>query len=150
MLLHGARNSGVKAVVTDSSFDAINVENMKQFTDTPWPMPALITFFTGLRSGVDFETNAPIANLDAYKTKPLFILIAGSDTVVDPESGERLVQALKALSPSSNSNQQITVWREHSFEHVRFSLDAPEKFSKDIGVFFKRHLDPIEFQRINH
>ena len=134
VLLHGSMNDQVKAVVADSPFDGINYENMKEFTDAIWPLPSMIQFFTGIRSGVDFDKYAPIANLDVYQDKPLFIMIAGADTVVDAESGERIVSKL--------NNPKVKVWREPSYGHVKFSFDAPEKFSNDVGAFFTEHLKP--------
>lgn len=134
VLLQGAANENIKAVVADSPFDAINDENLQEFTDTIWPLPSLIGFFSSLISGVDFEKESPIANLSVYQNKPLFILIAGSDTIVDPRSGERLVSEL--------GQSKVQVWREPSFDHVRFSFDAPDRFSKDVGQFFRTHLKP--------
>jgi len=134
VLLHGALNNQVKAVVADSPFDAINIENMQEFTDAFWPLPSLIKYFSSVRSGVDFEQEAPIAHLETYQNKPLFVLIAGADTVVEAGSGERLVEAI--------NNPNVQIWREPTFGHVRFSFDAPEKFATDVGAFFAKHLQP--------
>lgn len=134
VLLHGDHNKEVKSVIADSPFDAINYQNMQQFTDTFWPFPALFQFFASIRSDTDFDKNAPINNLAAYQTKPLFLMIAGSDQVVDPLSGERLVKKL--------NNSKIQIWREPGFGHVRFSFDAPEKFSNKIITFFNSTLLP--------
>ena len=76
-------------------------------------------------------------------------MIAGKDTVVDRNSGERIVTAIKALEPSPEKALDLKVWREPNYKHVRFSFNAPEKFSKDVGAFFKKHLKPMEFQVIS-
>lgn len=140
VLLHGDMNKEVKAVVADSPFDAINYANLAEFTDLPWPMPALITSFTSMRSGVDYELEAPIAHLDAYPETPLFLMIAGADQVVDAGSGERLLAKLDA--------KKVKVWREPTFGHVRFSFDAPVKFEIDIVEFYNHHLSPISNESI--
>jgi len=134
VLLHGNLNHEVKAVVADSAFDAINYDNMQEFTDTNWPLPYLLTLFSSIISGVDFDQEAPIANLEAYKTTPLFLLIPGSDTKVDADSGERLVQAMDEYN--------LTIWREPTFEHVRFSRNEPLQFSQRVGDFFRENLMP--------
>jgi uncharacterized protein len=136
VLLHGAMNPDVKAVAADSPFDAINYENMAEFSDTIWPLPMLLKFFSSIRADVDFETEAPIAHLDAYKTKPLFLMLAGSDTVVDPKSGDRLLKKL--------NNKNVKVWKEPSFGHVRFSFDAAERFERELVQFFATHLKPTQ------
>jgi len=147
VLIHGANNPGVKAVVADSPFDAINYENMKEFIDLPWPMPSIVRFFTSVRSGVDFDKDSPMTNISAYRTKPLFIMIAGKDTVVDHNSGERIVTAINAMETTTERTKDLIIWREPNYKHVRFSFNAPEKFSKDVGAFFKKHLHPMEFQK---
>lgn len=134
VLLHGDHNKEVKSVIADSPFDAINYENMQQFTDTPWPFPALFRFFSSIRSDTDFDKNAPINNLDAYQNKPLFLMIAGSDQVVDPQSGERLLKKL--------NNSTLQIWREPTFGHIRFSFDAKNKFSRKVLRFFNTTLSP--------
>jgi alpha-beta hydrolase superfamily lysophospholipase len=135
-MIHGDLNDEIRAVVADSPFDAVNYGNMAEFTDFIWPLPALLTYFTSYRSGVDFEADSPIAHLQAYKHKPLFLLLAGADRIADPDSGQRLLAHLDVA--------QVKVWHAPLMEHVGFSIDEAQRFEQEVTDFYARHLHPFD------
>lgn len=137
VLLSGALSSQVKAVVADSPFDGINTQNITTVSHLFWPIPSMIHYFIGVRADVNLDKEAPIAHLNIYKQKPLFLMIPRADQIVDPQSGERLLKKL--------NNPNVVVWREPSFGHVRFSFDAPKIFTEKITRFFAQNLKPNEF-----
>jgi uncharacterized protein len=134
-ILHAARNTELAAAMVDSPFDAINTSNIAEFTDMRWPLPSLIGTAMALQLDLDWEAEAPIAQVAQISPRPLYIMVAGADRTVDAASGDRLFEA--AGEPKQR-------WYEPELDHVRFSFEYPERFETEMLRFFDRYLLEVE------
>jgi fermentation-respiration switch protein FrsA (DUF1100 family) len=130
-IAHAAANPELRAIVADSPYDVINRVTVAEFTDLPPPIPSLVTIFMAWRLGVDFATLSPLALVAEISPRPVFILVAGSDTVVDAGSGERLYAA---------AGEPRKIWLEPDYDHCTFFYKNPQRFEDEVVGFFKQHL----------
>jgi alpha-beta hydrolase superfamily lysophospholipase len=127
-----AEDPRIRAAVADSPYDVIDSVTVKTFTDLPWPFPPLVAKFMEIQLDVDFEAISPLAHVHRIHPRPIYILAAGADTVVDPGSALRLYEA---------SDQPKTLWREPDLEHCEFFLERREQYERRIiAGFLSEHL----------
>jgi uncharacterized protein len=132
---YAAGNPRVAAVATDSAFSSMTDTvdtSVKFFTGLPpFPFAPLILFWAGHEGGYD------PAGIDAKKwiarisPRPVFLMQGGADTVVSPESGEKLYEA---------AGQPKTLWFDPKLGHTQFFDKHPREFERRVVGFFDEYL----------
>lgn len=130
-ILLAAADERVKAVVADSPYDVIDATTMGAFIDQPAPIPWLVVTLLEFRLGVDLDRVAPLARIADISPRAVFILDAGSDSVIAPGSGERLHAA---------AGEPKRLWHEPGLEHTAFRFEMPAVFETNVVAFFEQHL----------
>jgi fermentation-respiration switch protein FrsA (DUF1100 family) len=135
MLLHAAQNKGIKAVVADSPFASLQDEvetGVKKFTGLPpFPFAPLIQWFIERANGVPTSDVAPIQVIHSISPRPVFLMQGGKDTVIPPNSGQRLYDA---------AGEPRQLWLEPELEHVEFWWARPKEYEKRVVAFFEQYL----------
>jgi fermentation-respiration switch protein FrsA (DUF1100 family) len=135
MLLHAAQNKGIKAVVADSPFASLEDEietGVKKFTGLPpFPFAPLIQWFSERQNGVHRGEVAPIRVIRSISPRPVFLMQGGKDTVIPPNSGQRLYDA---------AGEPRQLWFEPELEHIEFWWARPKEYEKRVVAFFDQHL----------
>lgn len=135
MLLHAAQNPGISAVAADSPFASLQDEietGVRQFTGLPpFPFATLIQWFAERRNGVPASDVAPINVIHAISPRPVFLMQGGKDTVIPPDSGQRLYAA---------AGEPRQLWFEPELEHCGFGWARPKEWEKRVVAFFDQSL----------
>jgi alpha-beta hydrolase superfamily lysophospholipase len=127
-----AEDPRIRAVVADSPFDVIDSVTVAAFTDLPWPVPAIVAKFLEIRLDVDFDAISPLAHVGRISPRPVYILAAGADTVVDPGSAVRLFDG---------SAEPKLIWQEPDLGHCGFFLERRDEYERRIiAEFLSEHL----------
>lgn len=130
-ILFAAKDRRVKAVIAASPYDAMNAATLAAFTELPFPLPWLVAACMEARLGVDLDEIAPLAVINAISPRAVFILEAGNDSVLVPDSGRRLYEA--AAEPRR-------FWHEPGIEHGEFRYARPARFEQEVLAFFNEYL----------
>lgn len=130
-ILVAAADERVKAVIADSPYDAINAATLAAFTQLPFPLPWLVTEFIELRLGTDLQATSPLAVIRSISPRAIFIIEAGKDNVLVPDSGKRLYDA--AREPKRFRH-------EPGINHAEFRYVRQSEFEEDVVDFFSNHL----------
>lgn len=135
MLLHAAQNRGIKAVVADSPFASLQDEietGVKKIAGLPpFPFATLIQWFAERQNGIPASEVAPIKQIHSISPRPVFLMQGGKDTVIPPDSGQRLYDA---------AGEPRQLWFEPELEHIEFWWARPKEYEKRVVAFFDQYL----------
>jgi dienelactone hydrolase len=112
VILYAAHNPDIKAVAAESPYHSIDRKSIATLSGLPWPVPALIIRNIKARLGVDPETLAPVNHIGRISPRPVFIMMGGSDPMVDPAGGQALYDA---------AGEPREYWYEEHLDHLGFS-----------------------------
>ena len=136
-ILYASQNPGIKAVVAQSPYITIDdmvTANIKRTVGLPpFPMAPLIVFFVERKAGFSVDGIAPIDHIALISPRPVFIMMGGRDTWVNPDGGRQLYAA---------AGEPRELWFDAEMEHLEFSAKRAEEFEKRVDAFFDRYLGP--------
>jgi fermentation-respiration switch protein FrsA (DUF1100 family) len=135
LLLDAARNRGIKAVVADSAFASLQ-DSIETGVHTlaglpPFPFATLIQWFTERQNGVPASEIAPVKQIGLISPRPVFLMQGGRDTLIPPNSGQRLYDA---------AGEPRQLWFDPALEHCEFRFARPAEYEKRIVAFFDQYL----------
>jgi fermentation-respiration switch protein FrsA (DUF1100 family) len=135
VLLHAAQNREIRAVLADCPFASLQDEletGVKKITGLPpFPFASLIQFFLERELGFPLSAIAPIKQIRSISPRPVFLLSAGKDTFVPPDSGQRLYDA---------AGEPRQLWFDPDLEHCEFWNSRRGEFEKRVAAFFDQYL----------
>lgn len=135
LLLAAAAYPAIQAVVADSPYAALEDEiatGVKTFTGLqPFPFAPLIRMFAEHESGFTADAVSPIRHVAQISPRPVFLLQGGLDTLVPPDTGQRLFDA--AGDPKD-------LWFDAGVGHTTFLHDHPEEYERRVVGFFDKWL----------
>ncbi len=119
----------IEAVVADSAFPSIE-EMLIRIVSSPMLRPG-IRFFVQSETGLTPDDLRPMDTIGAISPRPVFIIQGQADSVVPPDSAQRLYRA--AGEPRQR-------WIEPGVGHVGMYTARPELFEQKVIGFFDRYL----------
>jgi fermentation-respiration switch protein FrsA (DUF1100 family) len=133
--IDAARNRGIKAVVADSAFASLQ-DSIETGVHTlaglpPFPFATLIQWFTERQNGVPASEIAPVKQIGLISPRPVFLMQGGRDTLIPPNSGQRLYDA---------AGEPRQLWFDPALEHCEFRFARPAEYEKRIVAFFDQYL----------
>jgi hypothetical protein len=138
VLHYAARNEEIVAVATHTPFASLEdtIDTSVQFFTglPPFPFADFIQFWAEREYG-DMRANdvAPIEWARQTSPRPVFVMVAGSDTVVSPE---QWLDEREELGPN------IVMWYEPEARHAAFNQLKPEEFDRRLVAFYEQALAP--------
>ena len=136
-ILYASQNPSIKAVVAQSPYTTIDdmvTANIKRTVGLPpFPMVPLIVFFVERKAGFSVNGIAPIDHIALISPRPVFIMMGGRDTWVNPDGGRQLYAA---------AGEPRELWFDAEMEHLEFSAKRADEFEKRIVAFFDQYLGP--------
>ena len=134
-ILYTAENSNIKALVADCPYDSFDNTlgvSVEYFTGLPaFPFANIIKFFIERKLGFQIEEVDPINQISKISPRPVFILTAGKDILVNQTGGQKLVDA---------AGEPFEFWYDPAIEHCDFRYEYPEEFEERIVGFFDKYL----------
>lgn len=137
---YAARNTGVKAVVAHSAFSSLedtSAATVRFYTGLP-PFP----FVPLILGWGEREGGFKAADIDATRwvgqisPRPIMLLQGGADSVISPDSGQRLYAA---------AGEPKELWFESDLGHARFDYARPREYESRVIAFFDRYLvSPVQ------
>jgi len=132
---YAAQNENIKAVVANSAFSSMPdtvATSVTHFTNLPeFPFVPLIVFWAETDTGVKMEEIDATKWIPLISPRPVFLMQGGADTVISPQSGQRLYDA--AREPKE-------LWFDPELGHVEFDKERPEEYEARVSAFFDRYL----------
>lgn len=136
---YAAANPGIAAVVTDSAFSSMTDTvdtSVRHFTGLPpFPFAPMILFWVAHEGGYDPSQMDAKTWIARISPRPVLLMQGGADTVVSPDSGERLYQA---------AGEPKTLWFDPALGHAQFFDKHPKEFEHRVVGFFNRYLHHAE------
>ena len=124
-----ARRAEIESVVADSSFPTI--EDMLQRV-VPFPLvQPFVRFFIERETGLSASAVRPVDDIRHISPRPVLILQGADDTVIPPNSAQRLYQA---------AGEPRTLWIEPGVGHVEMFTAHPQAYSQQVIPFFDRYV----------
>jgi esterase/lipase len=134
-LLYAASNPHIKAIVTQGAYGSLRDtadDALVKFTRLQgFPYTKMIRYFIENSIDVDIEELAPIHVITDIAPRPIYFLISGADTFVDPKGSLALHDAAK---------EPKQLWVSPTLEHVEFNLRRANDFEERVTAFFNEHL----------
>jgi fermentation-respiration switch protein FrsA (DUF1100 family) len=124
-----AGDDRLEAIVADSAFPTIDemTGRMVRWGILIPFMKAMIKIQTGATAG-DIR---PIDDIGAISPRPVLIIQGGDDTVIPPDSAQRLFDA---------AGEPRTLWVQPGVDHVSLFASYPGEFAQRVIGFFKAEL----------
>lgn len=137
VLLHAAQNSGIKAVVSDSTYASLQdviasgVENLAGLP--AFPFAPIIQWFAEQKAGFTATSVAPVEYIHLISPRPIYLLHGGADELIPVENSQRLYEA---------SSDPRELWIDPHLGHGKGHLvvDRAEEYEKRIIGFFNTYL----------
>lgn len=128
-------NPNVKAVAAQSAFssldDTVNT-SVEHFTGLPaFPFAPLIVFWAERETGFKSEDIDATKWIALISPRPVFLMQGGADTVISPDSGQKLFDA---------AGEPKDLWFEPDLEHVKFDSEFPGEYEERLSAFFDKYL----------
>ena len=132
---YAAQNENIKAVVTNSAFSLMSdtvSTSVTHFTGLPeFPFVPLIVFWAETDNGIKMEEIDTTKWIPLISPRPVFLMQGGSDTVISPQSGQRLYDA---------AGEPKELWFDPALDHVEFDKVYPEEYEARVSAFFDQYL----------
>jgi fermentation-respiration switch protein FrsA (DUF1100 family) len=119
----------IEAIVADSAFPSIE-EMLVRMVSSPLLHPG-IRFFVRWETGLSPGDLRPVDTIEAISPRPIFIFQGQADSVVPPDSAQRLYQA---------AGEPCQLWTEPGVGHVGMYAAHPELFEQKVIGFFDHYL----------
>jgi len=135
-LLYAAGDERIKAVVAHSAYSSIEDTlrtSLRHFAGLSGMLMAPLIIHEAARYlAFDLDEIAPVKWVSRISPRPVFILMGGADTIVNPVCGEQLYKA---------AGEPRFLWYEPDLQHVAFDKNLPEAFESRVTAFFMQYLD---------
>lgn len=132
---YAAQNPSIKAVVANCSFSSLSdtvATSVTYFTGLPeFPFVPLIIFWAERESGFKMEDVDATRWIADISPRPVFLMQGGADTVISPESGQRLYDA---------AGEPKELWFDAELGHVEFDKERAEEYEARVTAFFDQYL----------
>lgn len=132
---YAALNKNIKAVVTNCAFSSMPdtvATSVTHFTGLPeFPFVPLIVFWAETDTGVRMEEIDATQWIPEISPRPVFLMQGGADTVISPNSGQRLYDA---------AGEPKELWYDPELGHVEFDKERPEEYEARVSAFFDQYL----------
>lgn len=124
-ILAAARRPEIAAVVTDSTFAALEDE-LDIMVHVPLLRP-MVRLFAELESGVSVHMVRPADHIGRISPRPVLIIQGLSDQLIPTNSGQRLYDA---------AGEPRMLWSEAGVEHVGMYTSLPNEYERRVISFF--------------
>lgn len=137
VLLHAAQNSGIKAVVADSTYASLQdviASGIENLTSLPaFPFAPMIQWFAEREAGFAAAQVAPIESIDLISPRAVFLLHGSADELIPVENSQHLFDA--AGTPRE-------LWIEPEVGHGKetFINDHADEYESRVVGFFDQYL----------
>ncbi|MFN8380694.1 MAG: alpha/beta hydrolase [Anaerolineales bacterium] len=132
---YAAQNKNIKAVVANSAFSSMPdtvATSVTHFTGLPeFPFVPLIVFWAERDTGIKMEEIDATKWIPQISPRPVFLMQGGKDTVISPESGQRLYDA---------AGEPKELWYDPELGHVEFDKERAEEYESRVSAFFDQYL----------
>ena len=132
---YASQNPNIKAVVANSAFSSMSdtvSTSVKHFTGLPeFPFVPLIVFWAQVDTGIKIEEIDATKWIPLIGPRPVFLMQGGADTVISPDSGQRLYDAAK---------EPRELWYDPALGHVEFDKEYPEEYEARVSAFYDKYL----------
>ena len=132
---YAALNEKIKAVVANCAFSSMTdtvSTSVTHFTGLPeFPFVPLIVFWAETDTGVKMEEIDATKWIPQISPRPVFLMQGGKDTVISPESGQRLYDA---------AGEPKELWYDPELGHVDFDKERAEEYEARVAAFFDQYL----------
>ena len=132
---YAALNQNIKAVVTNCAFSSMPdtvATSVTHFTGLPeFPFVPLIVFWAETDTGVKMEEIDATKWIPQISPRPVFLMQGGKDTVISPNSGQRLYDA---------AGEPKELWFDPELGHVEFDKERAEEYEARVSAFFDQYL----------
>lgn len=132
---YAAQNPAIKAVVTQSAFSSLEDTISTSVTFytglPPFPFAPLIAFWAEQQSDIEVEDIDATEWIGQISPRPVFLMQGGADTVISPQSGQRLYDA---------AGEPKELWFEPELGHTGFDYSRPNEYEARVITFFDRYL----------
>lgn len=132
---YAALNKNIKAVVANSAFSSMTdtvSTSVTHFTGLPeFPFVPLIVFWAETDTGVKMEEIDATKWIPQISPRPVFLMQGGKDTVISPNSGQRLYDA---------AGEPKELWYDPELGHVEFDKERAEEYEARVTAFFDQYL----------
>jgi fermentation-respiration switch protein FrsA (DUF1100 family) len=132
---YAALNENIKAVVANSAFSSMTdtvSTSVTHFTGLPeFPFVPLIVFWAETDTGVKMEEIDATQWIPQISPRPIFLMQGGKDTVISPESGQRLYDA---------AGEPKELWYDPELGHVDFDKERAVEYETRVAAFFDQYL----------
>lgn len=132
---YAAQNKKIKAVVANSAFSSMPdtvATSVTHFTNLPeFPFVPLIVFWAEHDTGIKMEEIDATKWIPQISPRPVFLMQGGKDTVISPESGQRLYDA---------AGEPKELWYDPELGHVEFDKERAEEYEARVSAFFDQYL----------
>lgn len=137
VLQFAAANPAIRAVVTHSAFSSLQDTidtSVQHFTGLPaFPFAPLIAWWAERIVGFDVASVDATRWIAALAPRPVLIIHSITDTVISPDSGQRLFDA---------AGEPRELWLAAGVDHAAFDKSHPQEFARRVTGFFDRSLQP--------
>lgn len=134
-IMGAARESGIQAVVADSSFADLREyleENLSVWSHLPhYPFTPLIMRITPLLTGFRAEMVSPLAEIVGFN-RPVMFIHGEADLDIPPENSQRLLEAV--------GSARASLWRVPGAGHTRSHQARPDEYRTRVTAFFEENL----------
>jgi len=129
MIRAAAQYPEIEAVVADSPFAALEDEvNLR----APYPfIRQLISFFAERETGGSLDWVRPVDDIARISPRPVFIIQGMGDTMISPDSGQRLYEA---------AGEPRQLWTEPDAPHMNMYSYYRTRYTKRAIKFFDAYL----------
>lgn len=132
---YASTNPNIKAVVANCSFSSLSdtvATSVTYFTGLPeFPFVPLIIFWAEQTSGFKMEDVDATRWIADISPRPVFLMQGGKDTVISPESGQRLYDA---------AGEPKELWYDPELGHVEFDKERAAEYEARVSAFFDQYL----------
>lgn len=134
-ILYAAQNPGIKALVTDSAYAALEDEiaiGVAVYTILPaFPFAPFVQYFAEREAGFSAKDISPVAVISQISPNATLIVQGGKDDTIPVESGQQLYDA---------AGMPKKLWFVPSANHTSIDADYPLEYENRIISFFNRYL----------
>lgn len=129
VIMAAARRPEIEAVVADSAYAAL-ADELEIMVRLALLRP-LVRFFAEREAGISIHDVCPEDVIGQISPRPVFIIQGLADTIVSPESGERLYNA---------AGEPKRLWAEPGIGHLEMMHRFPTEYERRMIAFFDESL----------
>jgi fermentation-respiration switch protein FrsA (DUF1100 family) len=135
ILRAAALREEIEAVVIDSAFPEI--EEMLERVVRAAILRPTMRFLVEWETGLTADDLRPIDVIASISPRPIFILQGGQDTVIPPDSAQRLFDA---------AGEPRRLWIEEDAGHAEMFTLMPDEYLRRVTAFFDESLEVSDFE----